>query len=117
MKSKGDRDRTLRKVPSKARIQELINEATVDCYTEDEARMSIAIAVQEGVTVPFESTVFGLPVTVTGIDVAEDESLIALCALGKHQVWVPILRLPLPSPPPAGSEWIEAYRAFYRGGL
>lgn len=95
------------------RLEELINEAIVDCYTEDEARMSMANAVQEGVTVPFETTILGLQVTVTEIEIAEDESLIALCIHGRHRLWVPILYLPLPSPPPAGSEWIEAYRAFF----
>jgi len=28
---------------------------------------------------------------------------------------VPILALPLPSPPPAGAEWIEACRRWLRG--
>ena len=34
---------------------------------------------------------------------------------GKRQA-IPVLGLPLPTPRPAGAEWIEAYRYWARGG-
>lgn len=35
--------------------------------------------------------------------------MIALCH-GREKRALPILSLPLPDPPPKGTEWIEAYR-------
>jgi hypothetical protein len=40
----------------------------------------------------------------------EDEQLVAVCVRGGHRQAIPILDLPLPDPPPQGSEWIAAYR-------
>jgi hypothetical protein len=39
-----------------------------------------------------------------------DSGIVAICARGKHQQAIPILDLPLPDPPPQGTEWIAAYR-------
>lgn len=50
------------------------------------------------------------PASVVRIDMDQTEHIIAVCRRGKYRQSVPILDLPLPSPPPAGAEWIEAYR-------
>jgi hypothetical protein len=41
--------------------------------------------------------------------------IVAICHVGRHHQKLPILDLPLPSPPPAGAEWIEAYRHWLKG--
>jgi len=40
---------------------------------------------------------------------------VAVCQRGGLKQKLPLLELPLPTPRPAGSEWIEAYRHWARG--
>lgn len=49
-----------------------------------------------------------------GVDLADDEQIVAVCARGGSQQRIPILDLPLPTPLPAGAGWIEAYRRWSR---
>jgi hypothetical protein len=35
---------------------------------------------------------------------------VAICCRDQVRQAIPILDLPLPTPPPVGAEWIEAYR-------
>lgn len=51
-----------------------------------------------------------MTVTVTGIDLTDDEQIVAICARDRARQRIPILELPLPVTPPEGEEWIEAYR-------
>lgn len=75
------------------------------------------LAPEIGGSVPVQVTVvLGLPVTVERIELAEDDSIVAVCRRGKTRPAIPILRLPLPKPPPKGAEWIEAYRGWRRSG-
>ena len=41
--------------------------------------------------------------------------MVAICRRGRDRQALPILDLPLPTPPPSGAEWIEAYRRWARG--
>jgi len=65
---------------------------------------------------PFATTVLGVRVTVERIDLTERDEIVAVCRRGAHRQSLPVLDLPLPSPPPDGAEWIEAYRHWARGG-
>ena len=47
---------------------------------------------------------------VRGLDVGEDDEILAVCVRDGEKVGIPLLDLPLPKPPPKGAEWIEAYR-------
>jgi hypothetical protein len=60
--------------------------------------------------VPFETALLGLPVTVKGVDITERDEIVAIYSRGRLRQAIPILDPVLPSPPPAGAEWIEAYR-------
>jgi hypothetical protein len=44
------------------------------------------------------------------------EEIGAICCRERHRQPIPILNLPLPSPPPVGWEWIEPYRYWVRAG-
>jgi hypothetical protein len=46
----------------------------------------------------------------TKIDLLSGSGIAAICSRGKHRQAIGILDLPLPAPPPAGAEWIDAYR-------
>jgi hypothetical protein len=47
---------------------------------------------------------------VEDIDLAEDNSILAICTRDPIRQAIRVVDLPLPEPPPAGAEWIEAYR-------
>jgi hypothetical protein len=94
---------------SDAELDELIDEATMDAYGEDEQLAGFAVMIGDNLTVPFETRVLGVTVTVKKVDQTES-GIVAICVRGKHRQAIPILDLPLPDPPPQGAEWIAAYR-------
>jgi hypothetical protein len=98
---------------SGAELDELVAEATVDCYGEDEQLTGLAAMIADNLAVPFETTVLGVTVTVPAIDQA-DSGIVAICVRGKHRQAISVLDLPLPDPPPPGAEWIAAYRRWAR---
>ncbi|MBU0637934.1 MAG: calcium-binding protein [Planctomycetes bacterium] len=101
---------------AKRRLAELIEAATVDCYNDSEAKTGFLTMIDDHLAMPFTTTVLGAEVEVVAVDLPDDESVVAVCRRGKARQRIPILDLPLPSPPPAGSEWIEAYHAWLKGG-
>lgn len=100
---------------SKARLKKMIEEATVDAYGDSEQIMGFFCLLEERLQLPFNSEVLGISVTVESLDVTEDEHIVAVCSSGKSRQRLPILDLPLPSPPPEGAEWIDAFRCWARG--
>ena len=101
---------------SKARLDELVEEAIVDCYNESEQVTGLYTMIEDNIAVPFETTVLGAPVTVVRLQLTSRDEIVAVCRRAGTRQSVPLLDLPLPSPPPAGSEWIAAYRHWLRGG-
>ncbi len=99
----------------KARLEELVEEAVVDAHDEDEQRVGFLTMIQDNLDVPFETEVLGVPVQVTEVDMNDADEIVALCTRGAQVQRIPVVDLPLPEPPPDGSEWIEAYR-YYQGG-
>jgi hypothetical protein len=97
-------------VLSKAELKAMVEDATVDCYGEDEAATGFFTMFENELKLPFATKVLGVDVTVENIDMAEDSSVMAVCARGRNRQAIRIVDLPLPEPPPAGAEWIAAYR-------
>lgn len=64
----------------------------------------------EHLAFPFTTRVLGQEVTVAKVDITSRDQIVAVCSHGKETQAIPILNLPMPSPLPAGAEWIEAYR-------
>jgi hypothetical protein len=95
--------------PGQAELDGLIARATVGCYSEDEELAGFATMIGDNLAVPFQTTVLGVTVTVRKIGYT-DSGIVAICAQGKHQQAIPVHDLPLPDPPPQGTEWITAYR-------
>ena len=96
-------------------LDALIAEATVDCYNESECFTGFYTMLEDNIAVPFQTVVLGVDVTVTGVDLTEDGQITAVCRRGKAKQRIPILDLPLPTPPPKGAEWIDAYRRWAKG--
>jgi hypothetical protein len=92
----------------------LIAEATIDAYNESEQRMGFYTMFSEHLGMPFESTILGVNVVVERVDVSDDDQIVAICRRGRSKQAVPILELPLPTPRPAGTEWIDACRLWSR---
>ena len=100
---------------SKARLEELVEEATVDAYNEFEQASGFFTMMEDNLKVPFDTEVLGVSVTVEKVDMTDDDQIVALCARSGKKQEIPIQSLPLPSPPPEGWEWIAAYRHWRRG--
>jgi len=103
------------KRPSKARLDQMVEEAIVDCYNESDQATGLYTMIENNVALPFETTVLGVPVTVERIDLTQRDDIVAACRRARVRQTVPIIDLPLPSPRPAGAEWIDAYRHWLRG--
>ncbi|WP_341718781.1 hypothetical protein QQG74_03105 [Micromonospora sp. FIMYZ51] len=92
-----------------AALEAMIEEATVDAYGDDEQLTGLFTMIEEHLAVPFTTTVLGVEVTVRTIDLTAN-TIVALCARGHHRQRIGLLDLPLPTPPPDGAGWIDAYR-------
>jgi hypothetical protein len=95
---------------STAELDELIEQATVDCYNDSEQVTGLFTMIEEHLALPFQTTVLGMPVTVARVDVTTEDQIVADCARVGHGQTIPILDLPLPEPTPDGWAWVEAYR-------
>lgn len=96
--------------PSEVESDALIEDAVVDAYGEDEQLTALQSAIENNLAVPFQTTVLGAEVTVAKIALLPGSGIVAICTRGKHCQAIGILDLPLPTPAPAGAEWVEAYR-------
>jgi hypothetical protein len=96
--------------PTKARLDRLVEEAIVDCYNESEQVVGLCTMIEDNLALPFETMVLGVPVTVERVDLTRRDEIVVVCRRAGVRQTVPILDLPLPSPRPAGAEWIDAYR-------
>ncbi|OGB92792.1 MAG: hypothetical protein A2Z31_01425 [candidate division NC10 bacterium RBG_16_65_8] len=95
---------------SAARLDALIEEALVDAYGDSEQRTAFFTVLDDSLSLPFTTQILGLEVTVERLDLTADEQIVAICRHGRERQRIPILDLPLPSPPPQGADWIAAYR-------
>ena len=100
---------------SAGRLDEMIEEATVDCYNESEQATGLFTVLEENLALPFTTVILGVEVTVQKVDITERDEIVAVCRRGRERQKVSILDLPLPSPRPEGSEWIDAYRRWVKG--
>ena len=102
---------------SKSRLDELVEEALVDAYGESEQATAFYTMLENDLRLPFETQILGVTATVEGIDITDDDQLVAVCRAGKTRQRISLSELPLPSPPPAGAEWIAAYQYWRTGAV
>ena len=100
---------------SKAKLEELIEEAVVDAYTEEEQAGGFLTMIQEHLDLPFSVSILGADAVVEKIDMARDGRIVAICRQGGARQKIGIFDLPLPTPAPAGAEWITAYHHWHKG--
>jgi hypothetical protein len=92
----------------------LIAEATVDCHDQSECVTGFYTMLVENLAVPFQTVVLGVDVIVTDVDLTDDGQIAAICMRGATTQRISVLELPLPTPPPEGAEWIDAYAQWAR---
>jgi hypothetical protein len=97
-------------------LDALVEEAIIDAYGESEQRIGFLTMLEEHLACPFLTEILGTSARVERVDLNDAEEIVAVCRRGRARQLIPILDLPLPSPPPAGWEWIAAYRHWARGG-
>ncbi|MFE3854908.1 hypothetical protein ACFXPN_27715 [Streptomyces griseorubiginosus] len=95
---------------SEAQLDDLVAQATVDAYDDEEQLTGLFTMIAEHLAVPFETVVLGVEVIVKKVDLLPGSGVVAICTHGRHRQAIGILDLPLPDPPPPGAEWVEAYR-------
>ena len=88
----------------------MVEEATVDCYYEDEQVTGLFTMIEDNPSLPFQTTVLGAAVSVLGVDLADSGHIVAVCSRDEMRQAIPLLDLPMPTPAPTGAAWIEAYR-------
>lgn len=99
---------------SKRELDALVEEATVDAYDEDEQLSGFLTVIGDELALPFDTAVLGVEVSVVEVEQVVGTGIVAVCRQGKVTQRIGILDLPLPSPPPDGSQWIEAFRHWAR---
>jgi hypothetical protein len=96
------------------RLEQMIADATVDCYNESEECTALFEMIHEHLDIPFVTMILGVAVTVTAVDITDDDQIVAVCRRGRDLLRVALLELPMPDPRPGGAEWVDAYRHWAR---
>jgi hypothetical protein len=94
------------------RLHALIEEATVDCYGEDEQLTGLWAMIEDQVVCPFRAKGVGEEVEVTGFEWPEGKGFYAVCERKGKKHRVDLSSLEWIKPYPEGFEWIEAYLAW-----
>jgi hypothetical protein len=98
------------------RLRALIEEATVDCYSEEEAHVGLTTMVVDNVVCPFKARVIGEEVEV--VELRESQvgvGVDAVCRYKGKDYCIDLFSLEWPKTKPEGYEWVEAYRAWRTG--
>ena len=100
---------------NKAKLEKLIGEAVVNAYGEDEQVGGFLSMMEEHLALPFSANILGVDVVVEKVDTTCNGRIVAVCRRDQTRQRIGILDLSLPTPAPAGTEWIAAYRHWHRG--
>ena len=108
--------RRTRKGKSKSHLRQMIEEAIVDCYMEDEQHGVFLVMLEDYIECPVQARVIGEEVTLLGFT-HEDSfgEILAQCRRARRIYHINVTALEWPGGPPKGSEWIEAYWAWRKG--
>jgi hypothetical protein len=95
------------------RLQELIEEATVDANGEDEEHMGLVTMIEENVDCPFKARVIGEEVEVVSLRGPKSGfGLVAVCRYKDKNYDLDVSSLEWSAKKPKGFKWIEAYQAW-----
>jgi len=95
------------------RLEELLAQATVDCYDEEEEFVGVLTALSEGIGFPLRAKALGDLVEVLNLDDRASSlrrGILAIVRKGGKEYRVALSELELVDPDPVSAEWLEVYR-------
>lgn len=69
---------------SRAKLTQLIEEAVVDAYTEEEQAAGVYTMIEEHLALPFPVKILGVDADVEKVDMTLDGQIVAICRRGKR---------------------------------
>ncbi len=95
------------------RLDELLEQATVDCYDEEEEFAGVLTTLDDSLSFPLQAEALGEPVEVIGLDSRRSslrQGIVARVRKGGREYRVGLADLHFSDPDPASTEWLEMYR-------
>ena len=99
------------------RLRELLEEATVDCYGEEEEFAGILCTLDECLSFPLQAKALGERVQVIGLDDANSDlrrGIVARVRKADREYSISLADLEFIDPDPASAEWLAMYRQWLK---
>lgn len=103
---------------SEERLQELLEEAIVDCYDEEEEFMGVLITVDENVNWPLHAHLAGMPVEVLGLSESASSTrrgIVARIRRDGKEYTASLTDLTFGPMDESSAEWLAMYRWWAEG--
>ncbi len=97
----------------KNRLEELLEEAIVDCYDEEEKFSGVLCTLQDNLNFPLQATTLGETVQVISLDESRSglrQGIIAKVRKDEQEYRVALSELEFLAPDPDSAEWLAMYR-------
>ena len=95
------------------RLQILLEEATIDCYGEEEEFMGVLYTLEERLNFPLQVKAMGNLVEVIGLDGGQSSprrGIVAIVRRDDQEYRVGLSELEFIEPDPVSAEWLAMYR-------
>ena len=95
------------------RLQILLEEATIDCYGEEEEFMGVLYTLEERLNFPLQAKAMGNLVEVIGLDGSQSSprrGILAIVRQDDQEYRVGLSELEFIDPDPVSAEWLAMYR-------
>ena len=100
------------------RLQELLEQAVVDCYNEEEEFGGVLCTLEDNLSFPLQAEAMGERVAVIGLDSRRSSlrnGIVARVRKGDKEYTVGLSELVIVDPDPTSAEWVEMYRYWADG--
>ena len=98
---------------SDERYEELVEQATLDCYDEEEEFTGVLCTLEDQLAFPLDATLAGVPVIVHGLDSQRSSSrrgIVAVVEREGQRFTASLADLTPVDPDPASAEWLVMHR-------
>jgi hypothetical protein len=95
------------------RLQEMLDQATVDCYDEEEEFGGVLCTLEDNLIFPLQAEAMGETVEVIGLDSRRSslrKGIVARVRKGGREYTVGLADLNFIAPDPTSAEWLTMYR-------
>jgi hypothetical protein len=95
------------------RLQELLEQATVDCYDEEEEFSGVLCTLEDNLNFPLQAEAMGEPIEVIGLDDRRSslrKGIAAKVCKGGREYSISLADLDFIAPDPTSAEWLAMYR-------